>query len=1092
MTGNIVGEEFENYVFDQIGYRQSAQGSGLNSNRSPEVLQYLNNNNAFIKLASSVSVENGYGVERLGKIIGNSDAEKYRGYNLAKNAILFNGLSSLDNKGEYNFREGVTKTKKTGDNLWDSTSAYGLGGSNFGLQPMPGIIDANIKTLNRGSIRKAQVTIKCFNRFQFEVIELLYLRLGFTMMLEWGNNKYLTSENTIEKTGNTLIEEVWFKDTSYTQLEMLNEIRKKREFYLGNYDGFFGKVSNFNWSFEDDGSYNITLDLITLGDVIESLSVNDPLPSYNVNKIKQNKEKLTVGDKAKLKDLKDSPIVTSAENDIISAWLFNCIGDDKLWENSNNYFNLRNIVEQDKNLSLKNKIKIEYSYFVTFQELLDQINTFLIPQIDNDNNKIAPILGIYREVANNYVNYYPNQFSSDPRICLIKPIFGRAGIKDSKSPSYLDSLKNYVGIEDQAIYGQLMNLYLNFDFISKCITTSTTTSDNTTKISLFTFLQKICNGINNALGGVNKIEPIINEDYYITFIDQNPIPGLVKDRPKESIVDLEVYGYNKEQNTSNFVKNINFQTKITPDLATQITIGATAAGSAVKNEDSTAFSKWSQGLVDRFNKKFLEPLPLQNTPDISSNWREEAIEKFKDYPEVESDYAFNVKANPNAVTTGFDTRSTQIQYKTFERKNKIRNVDLFDPNGEDMEEGIFIEKYMLLQMANQKAGILSQTEFNNIYTTDWSFYISECFAGNVGYEVFLGKRVVNSNFKNPNATNQAVGLGGVDVSKINEKEITSKTTKTITSDTHRYLQFDPSFISRANNVYKNYLISFYKNLYNNKSNPTPSSLSGFIPVTFDLTTQGISGVKIYNKLNINQNFLPKQYPEALKFLITGIDHKISNNNWETNLTTLSIPNTKPEGLEELIQSVSPSRLDYGIGVAQPDNSKEFIIKANIQTSVKVTTGIDALREGIGFYKIAIFSDTFEGYRNVTIDETLELFSVRARSSFRNFFNELARDYKGYTLYVNEVKRTFEESQRIYDKQIQKLNSGESTFEPAEPGTSYHNFGLAIDMNIQTPQGNLLTSKDPTGWREHALDRVAKNNGIEWGVANDYVHFWYKG
>ena len=53
-------------------------------------------------------------------------------------------------------------------------------------------------------------------------------------------------------------------------------------------------------------------------------------------------------------------------------------------------------------------------------------------------------------------------------------------------------------------------------------------------------------------------------------------------------------------------------------------------------------------------------------------------------------------------------------------------------------------------------------------------------------------------------------------------------------------------------------------------------------------------IKIYNKLNINQQFLPKQYPEALKFLITGIDHTINNNTWETNLSTLSIPNIKPD------------------------------------------------------------------------------------------------------------------------------------------------------------------------------------------------------
>ena len=1086
MTGNIVGEEFENYVFDQIGYRQSAQGSGLNSNRSPEVLQYLNNNNAFIKLASSVSVEDGYGVERLGKIVGNSDAEKYRGYNLAKNSILFNGLSSLYNKGEYNFREGVTKTKKTGGNLWDSTSAYGLGGSNFGLQPMPGIIGANVRTLNRGSIRKAQITIKCFNRFQFEVIELLYLRLGFTMMLEWGNNKYLTSENTIEKTGNTLIEEVWFGDTSYSQLEMLNEIEKKREQYLGNYDGFFGRVSNFTWSFEEDGSYSITIDLITLGDIIESLQANNPVQSYNSKEIKENKESLTKKD-ALLGDLKDSPIITSAENDIISAWLFNSISKPELWDLNGeypNYFNLSNSVEKELGTNNSKKIPAKYRYFITFQELLNEVNNKLIPEIDNGGETKSPILGIYSEVINNYVNYYPNQFSTDPRICLIKPNFGNANIKDFKYPSYLEPLKNYVGIESPAIYGQLMNLYLNFDFISKCITTSTITSDNTTKVSLYTFLEKICNGINNALGGVNKIEPIINEDYYITFIDQNPIPGLVNDKPKESIVDLEVYGYNKEQNTSNFVKSIDFQTKITPDLATQITIGATSAGSAVKNEDATAFSKWSQGLVDRFNKKYIESNSI-NSNDLpkSEIWRKEALEIFPTYPEVIIRTKVTKRIDGETIYRGSEIKQNKSSLK--------RTIDLFGKK-EKLTEQQFLIRYQERKTTLEKEGIIDQSEFDKIFTTNWSFYISECFAGNVSYEVDLGKRVVNSNPKNPNAINQAVGLGGIDVSKINEKEITSKTTKIINSNTHRYIQFDPNFISRANNVYRNYLVSWYKNLYNTSNNPSPSSLPGFIPLTFNITLQGISGVKIYNKLNINQQFLPKQYPEALKFLITGIDHIIENNNWETNLGTLSIPNTRPEVLEELIKNVDPNVSDYGVGVAQPDNSKEFVIQANIQI---ITTPIDNVRDvsqGIRLQKVNVFQREREDYKIVTIDETLELFNPTARTPFRGFFEELARDYKGYTLYVNDVFRTFKESQDIYDTQIKELAEGIPTFEPAPPGTSDHNFGLAIDFNIKTPQNTFLTSLDPSGWRKHAIDKVASNNGIEWGIAKDYVHFWYKG
>ena len=86
-----------------------------------------------------------------------------------------------------------------------------------------------------------------------------------------------------------------------------------------------------------------------------------------------------------------------------------------------------------------------------------------------------------------------------------------------------------------------------------------------------------------------------------------------------------------------------------------------------------------------------------------------------------------------------------------------------------------------------------------------------------------------------------------------------------------------SFKSYVNNVN----VAAYKN------NSTQSSLSGFIPVELGLTLEGLSGMKIYNKISINQRFLPPSYPNALKFVIRGTDHEVSNNKWTTNISTIS-------------------------------------------------------------------------------------------------------------------------------------------------------------------------------------------------------------
>ena len=95
MNGNIVGEEFEPYVFSEIAFRQSIQGKQSRNNTE---LNYLSNQSSWVKLASPVFIEEG-GKARLNSILANTtDVEKYQGMELAKNAVLFNGLSSLNEK----------------------------------------------------------------------------------------------------------------------------------------------------------------------------------------------------------------------------------------------------------------------------------------------------------------------------------------------------------------------------------------------------------------------------------------------------------------------------------------------------------------------------------------------------------------------------------------------------------------------------------------------------------------------------------------------------------------------------------------------------------------------------------------------------------------------------------------------------------------------------------------------------------------------------------------------------------------------------------------------------------------------------------
>jgi len=109
-------------------------------------------------------------------------------------------------------------------------------------------------------------------------------------MLEWGFDKYLDDNQQIQNVGNTIIEDHWFKN-QVSNIALYSYIQGEREKYNFHYDGFYGKVVNFDWEFNSDGTYNITLKLITRGDVIESLTARNKVLSITPEDIEEDIER---------------------------------------------------------------------------------------------------------------------------------------------------------------------------------------------------------------------------------------------------------------------------------------------------------------------------------------------------------------------------------------------------------------------------------------------------------------------------------------------------------------------------------------------------------------------------------------------------------------------------------------------------------------------------------------------------------------------------------------------------------------------------------------------------------------------------------
>jgi hypothetical protein len=108
---------------------------------------------------------------------------------------------------------------------------------------------------------------------------------------------------------------------------------------------------------------------------------------------------------------------------------------------------------------------------------------------------------------------------------------------------------------------------------------------------------------------------------------------------------------------------------------------------------------------------------------------------------------------------------------------------------------------------------------------------------------------------------------------------------------------------------------------------------------------------------------------------------------------------------------------------------------------------------------------------------------KVREDFANFITE-AEDALGITIRVTQGMRTFSEQQKLYD---QGRTEPGKIVTKAKPGSSYHQYGLAVDL-VELVNGGV-------DW-EYDMSKIvpfALKHGISWGgdfpgTFKDFPHF----
>ena len=241
---SIFKKSFEDFVQKQIETRQTKISQG---NRN-----YFLTRQCTIRMASGVNV--------------NLAATK------AKENVLQGGTLTPNQFT----RKGFKNTTAEDGNVL-TLGAYNDPANGFGRVPMAGITSVQIKTKSAyGSLRHATVNFECHSTDQLSILEKLYMRPGYPCLLEWGWTPYLKNDGTQESNLLYLSSEDKFwlppNEGGYTQETLQSKIIENKKTFDGNYDGLFGIVKDFNYSVRPDGGYTCKTELISIGEVLESLT----------------------------------------------------------------------------------------------------------------------------------------------------------------------------------------------------------------------------------------------------------------------------------------------------------------------------------------------------------------------------------------------------------------------------------------------------------------------------------------------------------------------------------------------------------------------------------------------------------------------------------------------------------------------------------------------------------------------------------------------------------------------------------------------------------------------------------------------------
>jgi hypothetical protein len=631
---NICGTAFQPFVAQQIEKRKELV---LKEPRSNETLQWLTNKTAWIRVSSGVDVDQ-----------DNKNFPGLEGDLLSKKYILQAGLTDLTKSTtDYSLRNGI-----------GPDGAYGIGGNDFGLRPMPGITNLSIKTGGKlGTLREANIDFVCYNKNQLDIMDALYMKLGMSVLVEWGHIPYIDNTGKLET--NPLPMDFY---NIATKEALMEEIQIRRVMHSGNYDAMWGTIKNWSFSLEENGIFKCRLSLVGAGDVLESLKINQVSTStstlesiYPVVKeanrsylnnalyyifaslqgLLTSKPGMEHSNAALVKHYYESleqyysildisfnttspQISFSTTSDLVKAGFnfstiskLNSISGNQVFRGTNQNQN-GTIPEIDPTkffagLTLAydiNGVKATVNPSSENQQGLPQAyitlgNLLLLIMatgniFDKNGSTKNPYIYIDVNTETNRCYTFPGHCSLDPTVCLIGS--ERLPFNIVSKELFDDVLKvDFPFFDSQnPTMGRFMYTLVNINHVVN-IMSNLFSSNPKGDIYFVDLLQELLTSISKACGGYNEFRVVPDDDTRcVRIFDDRRLINPLSDEDNDPYTIIPVLG------KGSLAYNFNYTSKISPNTAAMIVISSQAEPTGINiSNEALAFSKLREGLTNR-------------------------------------------------------------------------------------------------------------------------------------------------------------------------------------------------------------------------------------------------------------------------------------------------------------------------------------------------------------------------------------------------------------------------------------------------------------------------------------------------------------